>query len=96
MTSLIAAIGEGSSVTADVSRYKELLYSNSLCFWDELISKNDYVFSLLPTFPPISPQFLPSATPENVFILSLNEDVSKQLGEQVKRPKGAHWARKLT
>lgn len=73
--------------------YKELLYSNSLCFWDGLLSQRRTT-CVLPS--PYSPSHLPtipafSVAPENVFILSLNEDVSKQLGNKWKDQRVLCW-----
>lgn len=82
MTSLIAAIGEGSSVTADVlSVQRAFVFQQPLFLGRAFISKKDHVHSLFsPSHLPTIPAF--NVAPENVFILSLNEDDSKQLGNK--------------
>lgn len=86
MTSLIAAIGEGSSVTADVLRVQ-----TAFVFWLPLFlgrafiaEKDPMRFSHLagPLPPPHSSSF--NTTPETGFTLSFNEDISKQLGYKSK------------
>lgn len=74
----------GFICTADARVQRAFVFQQPLFLGRAFISKNDHAFSLLPTFPPISPQFLQFSqrAPENVFILSLNEDVSKQLGNK--------------
>lgn len=86
MTSLIAAIGEGSSITADVLRVQRaFVFRQPLFLGRAFISEKDPMrFSHLagPLPPPHSSCF--NTAPETGFTLSFNEDISKQLGYKSK------------
>lgn len=87
MTSLIAAIGEGSSLSADVLCVQRAFVFPQPLFLGWALSKRETTTCLLPSpsslsHQPMVPAF--STTSETLFTLSLNEDISEQLGSKSK------------